>query len=66
MAIAIIGTLGMNKLRYAPIANAMAGGAKINSIFCAIPPMKPQFLPNERLAYSNAPPAFGIAHANSV
>ncbi|MBV6493732.1 MAG: hypothetical protein LDLANPLL_01755 [Turneriella sp.] len=34
-------TLGKKSVRYAPIAAAIAGGAKTNSIFCASPARNP-------------------------
>ena len=50
MAIKIIDTCGKNRLKYAPMAKAMAGGAKMNSMFCAMPAMKPASLPSARVA----------------
>ena len=60
------GTDGYNKFKYAPIAAEIAGGANTNSIFCAIPAINPKCFPKPRFAYSNAPPALGIAQAISV
>ena len=53
-------------LRYEPIANAMAGGAKMNSIKVANPAMKPPIGPKALWLYANGPPACGMAVVSSV
>jgi hypothetical protein len=65
-AIAARGTDGKNRLKYAPIAMAIAGGANRNSTSWATPRRKPPAGPNARRPKSKAPPARGIAQASSV
>ncbi len=48
IAMVVIPSSGKNSLKYAPMANAIAGGAKTNSTSWAIPPTKPQFFPRAR------------------
>jgi hypothetical protein len=65
-ATASTGSAGTRKCTYDPIARAMAGGAKANSISVAAAASRATRGPKARPTNAKGPPASGIAAASSV